>query len=144
MKESIPPHRINAILKTKGLSNNWLAKESGGTRQHVGRMLSGKSPLTMEWVLKFSKTLKVKPSDLAGIHLDKRVGKDLDHAFLGSIIGWLLTASHEEKVKISKDQMGKLTSFIYKEATDFPLSFDHARHLTFSIIKALKISHSGR
>ncbi|MFY9286902.1 MAG: helix-turn-helix transcriptional regulator [Alphaproteobacteria bacterium] len=135
MKIAIPPDRLNSLLKAKGKKPIWLADQIGTSRAHLSRILNRKSPLTMEWVLKIAKALKVKPHEIAGIHMNKKSASKVDDVALGAIIGWIMEASSEAKMQLSQSDLGKLATFVYKEAIEQPLNFDETRYLAFSAIR---------
>ncbi|MFY9288635.1 MAG: helix-turn-helix transcriptional regulator [Alphaproteobacteria bacterium] len=139
MKTVIPPDRLKLLLTSKGKKPTWLAEQIGTSRAHMSRILNKKSPLTMEWVLKISKALKVKPNEIAGIYMDKKTASKIDDVAMGSIIGWLMEFSSEAKIKLSQDELAKLTTYVYKQAMDVPLNFDETRYLAYSAIQFKKL-----
>ncbi|MFY9288456.1 MAG: helix-turn-helix transcriptional regulator [Alphaproteobacteria bacterium] len=139
MKTAIPPDRLKLLLSKKGKKPIWLADQIGTSRAHMSRILNKKSPLTMEWVLKIAKALKVKPHEIAGIHMDKKTASTIDDVAMGSIIGWLMEFSSEAKMKLSQDELGKLTTYVYKQAIEVPLNFDETRYLAYSSIQIKKL-----
>jgi plasmid maintenance system antidote protein VapI len=112
MKTNIPTDRLKDLLKAQGKNAAWLADAIDTSRPHMSRILNNKSPLTMEWVLKSAKALKVRPHDIAGIHLSRKISTSVDDMTLGSILGWLFEATAGTKTSLSQQELGKLATFI--------------------------------
>jgi hypothetical protein len=78
----------------------------------------------------------------ASLDFEKKFVDNCDDTFLGSIIGWLLEASEDYKIELSKKDLAKLTRFVYREATEDKLNFNEARHLALTTIKVKDLLES--
>jgi transcriptional regulator with XRE-family HTH domain len=131
----LPTNNIKTFCEKKGISARELAKRVGTSAPHMSRLINGKSPLKMKWLLKISGVLKVPTNKIAGVDMDKKFTDKCDDTLLGSIMGWLLEASDEFKIELSRQELTKLTSFIYKESVETPLNFNETRYLAFSAVR---------
>jgi transcriptional regulator with XRE-family HTH domain len=136
-----PMNNIKTFCEEKGISARELAKKIGTSAPHMSRLINGKSPLTIKWLLKISAVLKVPTSKIAGVDVDmgKKFANKCDDTLLGSIIGWLLEASDDIKTDLSRRELGKLTSFIYKESIETPLNFNETRYLAFTAVRIKQV-----
>lgn len=136
----MPPNNIKALVEKKGISARALAKKIGTSAPHMSRLINGKSPLKTKWLMKISEALKVPPDKIVGVEVEmekqyKEKNGKFDDALLGSIMGWLMEASDEFEADLSRQEVAKLTSFIYKESIEVPLNSNEARYLAFSSVR---------
>ena len=128
-------NNIKALCEKKGLSSVALAEKIGTSAPHMSRLINGQSPLSIKWLLKISAALKVSTSKVAGLNMDKKFTDKCDDTLLGSIMGWLLEASDDCKIELDRQDLAKLTGFIYKESVEKPLNFDQTRYLAFTAVR---------
>jgi transcriptional regulator with XRE-family HTH domain len=130
-----PPNNIQALCEKRGMSACELAKRVGTSAPHISRLINGRSPIKDKWLLKISAALKVPTSEITGVKLDKKFKETCDDTLLGSIMGWLIEANEKSSTNLSAQQLGRLSSFIYKETVETPLNGDQAYHLALMVIK---------
>jgi transcriptional regulator with XRE-family HTH domain len=144
---SLPPNNIKTLAEKRGISARQLAKMIGTSAPHMSRLINGKSPLKTKWLTKISVALKVPVGKITGAEPEKRGAEKKfveqpsarDNSMPGSIIGWLLDASDELKVDLSRQELSKLTSFIYKEAIETPLNANDTRYLAFMAVRIAQL-----
>jgi len=132
-------NNIKALCEKKGLTSLELAKKIGTSAPHMSRLINGHSPLKMKWLLKISAALKVPTSQISGIALDKKLSDTCDDTLLGSVMGWILESSDSYKIKLTRQETAKLTSFVYKEAMATPLTFAQTRDLARMVLKIKRL-----
>lgn len=131
-------NNIKMLCEAKGMSSLALAKKIGTSAPHMSRLMNGKSPLTMKWLLKISAVFKAPTHKVANLPKDGSMTGQCDDTLLGSIMGWLLEASDDLKVKLNRQEIARLTSFIYKAASERPLDFKEAQYLAICAIKIIR------
>ncbi len=135
-----PSNRIKELREAQGMSSRELAKRIGLSAPQMGRLENGKSQLNVKWILKISAALKVDTSEVVNLPISKKFRSTCDDTLLGSAIGWLLEASEEYKIELSRQELSKFASYVYKEAVEQPLNFNETRYLAFTIVRVLKMS----
>jgi transcriptional regulator with XRE-family HTH domain len=128
-------NNIKALCDKKGISGVELAKKIGTSAPHMSRLINGKSPLKMKWLLKISAALKVPTNKIVGVEMGKKFADKCDDTLLGSIMGWLLEAADNYQTELSRPELTKLTSFIYKEAIEKPMNFEETRYFSFVAVR---------
>jgi len=134
-----PENNIEKLCKERGISARQLAKKIEISPPQMSRLINGQAVLSIKWLLKIAAALEVQPTDIVELPMNKKFIAKCDAALLGSIIGWLLEASAQFKVVLSKEQLSNLTSFIYNEVAERGLNFNETRHLTFAAVKVKDI-----
>ncbi|MDD3371143.1 MAG: helix-turn-helix transcriptional regulator [Alphaproteobacteria bacterium] len=138
-----PANNIKALSEKKGISARRLAKLIGTSAPHMSRLINGKSPLKTKWLKKLSTALKVPVDKIVDIKPHPANGKKPVEAFdlmlPGSIIGWLLEAADNAKTDLSRTELSRLTSYIYKEAINAGLSEDHIKRLAHMAVQIKQI-----
>ncbi len=150
-----PANNIKALSEKRGISARQLAKMIGTSAPHMSRLINGKSPLKQKWLVKISAALKVPVGKIVevepGISAPEKVFAEKrrpveraaelapDNSMPGAIIGWLLEADDEFKAGLSRQELSKLTSFIYKEAIEMPLKANEARYLAFMAVRVKQL-----
>ncbi|MDD3371934.1 MAG: helix-turn-helix transcriptional regulator, partial [Alphaproteobacteria bacterium] len=86
-------HRLKEIIAARSLTIRPLAKEMGEDYTEVSRVINGQRKLTIEWLLKFSKALKLSPNEI--VDIDLGLPSTCDQALLGSVIGFVFNACEE-------------------------------------------------
>ncbi|MEJ0062550.1 MAG: helix-turn-helix transcriptional regulator [Alphaproteobacteria bacterium] len=137
MKTKIPKNKIRELADERGISGRELAKMIGTSAPHMSRLEKGQTPLTIDWILKTAKALKVNTHEIIDLPLDRKFTGSCDDALLGSILGWLLEAADKHKVKLSPKDLSKWASYVYKEAVDQPLNFKETRYLASIVVRIL-------
>jgi len=138
-KSKSPTNNIKALCEKKGLSSRDLAKKIGTSAPHMSRLIHGQSPLSIKWLLKISAALKVPTSKIVGLPLDKKFTDACDDTLLGSIMGWLLEAGDDLKIELSRQELTRLTSYIYKESVEKPLNFAETRYLASVAVQVKRL-----
>jgi len=133
-----PKNKIKELREERGISSRDLAKKIGTSAPHMSRLENGQTPLSIKWIAKIADVLDVNSSEIIDLPLDKKGGASCDDALLGSALDWLLEASAKYKVKLSRQDLSKWASFVYKEAVEEPLNFKQTRYLAFTIVKIIK------
>ena len=77
-------------------------------------------------------------NEIIDLPFNKNTSAECDDTLLGSAIGWLLEASDKFKVKLSRQDLSKWASYVYKEAIEQPLNFKQTQYLAFTIVKIVK------
>jgi len=139
-KKSIPPNNITKLRHRRGMSIHELAKEVGVSAGQLSRLENSKSGLKAKWLLKFAAVFEVTTNEIVSLPFSKKFNSTSDDVLVGEAIGWLLEASEELDVELSRHQLSKLVSFIYKEYVERPLNFQDRKHLAFTAIRILKIA----
>ncbi|MDD4617359.1 MAG: helix-turn-helix transcriptional regulator [Alphaproteobacteria bacterium] len=149
-----PANNIKALSESRGISARQLAKMIGTSAPHMSRLINGKSPLKQKWLLKISAALKVPVSKIVEAEPERAHAAMPGRAYPrkrpsvrggaqgdlpGSIIGWLLEADEEIKAGLTRQDLSKLTSFIYKEAVETPLNANDARYLAFMAVRVKQL-----
>jgi transcriptional regulator with XRE-family HTH domain len=138
MKAKAQKNRIKDLREERGISSRKLAQQIGTSAPHMSRLEAGQSPLSIEWILKLSKVLGVNTHEIVDLPLDKKLSNSCDDALLGSVLGWLLEASEKYKIKLSRQDLSKWASYVYKEAVEQPLNFKQTKYLAVTIIKVIR------
>ncbi len=131
-------NNIRTLAEKKGLSARVLAKKIGTSAPHMSRLINGKSPLKPKWVAKIAEVLKVPASQIVGAEIKKPSTlkvEDFDASLLGSVMGWLMEACDEMNADLSRNELAKLTSLIYKESVDASLGSVETRQLASTAVK---------
>ena len=140
MKKAKPvSNHIKALCQKKGISSVALAKKIGTSAPHMSRLINGQTPLTHEWLLKISAALKVPTSQIINVGIEKNFAEECDDTLLGSIMGWLLEASEEFDIELSRQELTRLTGFIYKQSVQKRLNLDEARYLASASVQIKQI-----
>ena len=137
---AIQKNRIEELRRERGLSSLKLSKIIGTSAPHMSRLENGQSPLSIKWIAKIADALKVNSSEIIDLPFDNKFTKTCDEVLLGSAIDWLLEASAKYKVKLSRKELSKWASYIYKEAVEQPLNYDQTKYLALTIIRVLRKS----
>ncbi|MFY9288166.1 MAG: helix-turn-helix transcriptional regulator [Alphaproteobacteria bacterium] len=140
MKKTKLKNNIEKLCRERDIAFRQLGKAVGLSAPQIGRVISGETKLTVELLLRISATLKVDPNDVIDVPISKKMKSSCDATLLGSIIGWLLEASAKHRIKLSRRDLGKYASFVYKEAVEEPLSLRETKYLAFATLKSLKIA----
>ncbi len=133
-------NKIKRLREERGISSRALAKKLGTSAAQMSRLESGKSALSVKWILKISAALNVPSNEIMDLPLEKKFSSTCDDNLLGSALGWLLEAGDQYKVKLKRQVLSKWAGYIYKEAVEQPLNSKQTRYLAFTIMKVLKDS----
>ena len=139
-KKATPTNNITKLRKERDISIHALAKEVGLSAGQLSRLENGISGLKPKWLLKLAAALEVSSSEIISMPLSKKLRATGDDVLVGEAIGWLLEASEELKVEISRQKLSKLVALVYKEYTERPLSFQDRKHLAYTVVRVLKIT----
>ena len=131
-------NRIKELREERGISSRALAQKLGTSAAQMSRLESGKSALSIKWILSIAKILNVPTNEIMNLPLNKQISNNCDDALLGSAIGWLLEASERQKMKLSRQELSRFASFVYKEAIERPLSFKDTQYLAGVVVRVLK------
>ena len=131
-------NRIKEIREQRDMSSRALAKILDISAAQMSRLESGKSPLSIKWILKIADALEVNSNEIIDLPFNKNTSASCDDALLGSAIGWLLEASDKFKVKLSRQDLSKWASYVYKEAVEQPLNFKQTQYLAITIVRVIK------
>jgi len=131
-------NRIREVREEKGISSRELAKKIVTSAPHMSRLENGQSPLSIEWIAKICGALGVGSHVIIDLPLDQKFTGTCDDALLGSTLGWLMEATDKYKVNLSRHDLSKWASFVYKEAVEQPLNFQATKYLAFTIVKVLR------
>lgn len=134
MKTIVQKNRIKEIREEKGISSRALAKTLGTSAPHMSRLETGKSPLSIKWILKIAEALDVNSNEIIDLPLDKKLTAKCDDVLLGSVIGWLLEAAEKRRIKLPRQNLGKWASTIYNGSIEQKLDFKQTRFLAFTMI----------
>jgi transcriptional regulator with XRE-family HTH domain len=137
-RDTTSKNRIKKLREERGLSSYQLAKKIGTSAPHMSRLESGQTPLSLRWINLISGVLKVSSNELIDMPLDNKFKSTCDDTLLGSVLGWLFEASEQYKLKLSKSELSKWASYVYKEAVEQPLDFKQTRYLAFTIVRVIK------
>jgi len=131
-------NRIKQLRNERGISSRELAKMVGTSAPHMSRLERGLSPLSIEWIAKLSGALKVGSHEIIDLPFDRKFTGKCDDALLGSALGWLMEASDKYGVKLSRQDLSKWASYVYKEAVEQPLDFKRTKYLAFTIVQVIR------
>jgi len=133
-----PKNKIKELREERGISSRDLAKKIGTSAPHMSRLENGQTPLSIKWIAKIANVLDVNSNDIVDLPLDRKFASTCDDTLLGCVLGWLLEAADKQKLKLSRKDLSKWTSFIYKEAVEKPLSFKETEYMVSVVVKILR------
>ena len=133
-------NRIKELREERGMSSRQLAQKVGLSPPQMGRLENGKSQLTVKWILKIAAALDVDTNEIVNLPISKKLKSTCDDTLLGSAIGWLMEAGEQHKVELSRQELSKFASYVYKEAVEQPLNLQQTRYLAFTIVRAKKMA----
>lgn len=144
MKKTKPQNDIAKLCKERDIAFRQLGKAVGLSAPQIGRVISGETKLTVELLLKISAFLKVDPNEVVNVPISKKLKSTCDETLLGAIIGWLLEESAKCKVNLSRSDIGKYSSFVYKEAIERSLNKENTKYLSQTIIKIFRLENGRK
>lgn len=130
-------NRIKELREERGVPGRRLAKMIGTSAPHMSRLENSLSPLSLEWILKIAAALDVNTHEIMNLPLDRKLSASCDDALLGSALGWLMDAADKHKIKLSRQDLSKWASYVYKEAVTQPLNAKQTQYLAMTIIKVI-------
>jgi transcriptional regulator with XRE-family HTH domain len=137
-KMAVPQNKVKELREARGMSARQLAKTLGISGAQMSRLESGKSPLSMKWVAEISAALGVSADEVMDLPFDRKFTAKCDPVLLGAVIGWLMTAAEQAKIKLPPKKLSKWASYVYDSALKEELNFKQTRLLAVTIIKAIK------
>ncbi|MDD3289157.1 MAG: helix-turn-helix transcriptional regulator [Alphaproteobacteria bacterium] len=142
--KTILPNRVKEICDERGISVRELSRLAKISSSEMGRIVSGKEQLTLKQTMTICGILNVNSYEIFDIKFPKKFTSGFDDVLLGSITIWLSEASSRFKVKLTKPEYTRWTTFIYKESLSQNLPAPKTQSLTTTVIKILEIAQKKK
>jgi transcriptional regulator with XRE-family HTH domain len=133
MKNNVRKLRIAAGFEPKDF-----AAAANISVSFLSRIERGERGLSMELAADFSRILKCDANELVPMNFGHKLPAEADMNTMTVVVGAVLEAIEEAKIKVSPDETGAIASFMYNQAINSSLTVMQIREISKTLIKARK------
>lgn len=123
---------------SKGLTAATLGKAVGLSGTQIQRIETGEREFRLEVLLALCGFLGVTADEIVDIPLKGINKAKCDEGLMDSVVGFVLEACEQQKIKFDKRKIAKWTTLVYNDAVNLNLNFKQVRGLAQTVVKAGK------